>query len=138
MRKINFLLISISLFFVFQIPKTYKKQIKVITPNYPKENPKEKKEWLKSRLIDPSTGEIPQGIRKKEVAFSNNLPNDALNIFGLQFTARGPYNVGGRSRALEIDVNDENVIVAGGASGGIWKSENGGNSWNKMISQKLI
>ena len=138
MRKINFLLISISLFFVFQIPKTYKKQIKVITPNYPKENPKEKKEWLKSRLIDPSTGEIPQGIRKKEVAFSNNLPNDALNIFGLQFTARGPYNVGGRSRALEIDVNDENVIVAGGASGGIWKSENGGNSWDKMISQNQI
>ena len=43
---------------------------------------------------------------------------------------RGPYNVGGRTRALSVDVLDENIILAGGASGGMFRSIDGGNSWN--------
>ena len=42
---------------------------------------------------------------------------------------RGPYNVGGRTRALSVDVLDENIILAGGASGGMFRSVDGGNSW---------
>lgn len=43
----------------------------------------------------------------------------------------GPYNVGGRTRALAIDVSNENILLAGGVSGGMWRSENGGDSWSK-------
>ena len=32
---------------------------------------------------------------------------------------RGPYNVGGRTRALAIDVLNEDILFAGGASGGM-------------------
>ena len=42
---------------------------------------------------------------------------------------RGPYNVGGRTRALAIDVLDENILFAGGASGGMFRSVDGGLSW---------
>ena len=138
MKTLTSLLTILSFLVIFYTPKENKKHQNIKTVNFPNENPIEKKEWLKSRVVDPQTGEIPHGMRKKEVKFANSMPNDASNIFSLTFTARGPYNVGGRSRALELDVNDENIIIAGGASGGIWKSINGGNSWNKMTSQNQL
>ena len=37
----------------------------------------------------------------------------------------------GRTRAVAFDVRDENVILAGGVSGSIWKSVDGGISWTR-------
>ena len=44
----------------------------------------------------------------------------------------GPTNVGGRTRAILIDNTDptHQTIFAGGVSGGIWKSTNGGGTWD--------
>ena len=41
---------------------------------------------------------------------------------------RGPYNVGGRTRALAIDISDatDNTVMAGGVSGGMWRTIDGG------------
>ncbi|MFT7298738.1 MAG: hypothetical protein ACI9WO_001554 [Sphingobacteriales bacterium] len=44
----------------------------------------------------------------------------------------GPENVGGRARALQMDLNDSNRIFAGSVSGGIWVSENKGDSWSPI------
>lgn len=46
--------------------------------------------------------------------------------------SRGPFNVGGRTRALAIDRTNENVVLAGGVSGGLWRSENTGETWSKV------
>ena len=35
---------------------------------------------------------------------------------------------------MDMDVLDENVILAGGVSGGMWKSTDGGDTWNKTTS----
>ena len=35
---------------------------------------------------------------------------------------RGPYNVGGRTRAISFDVLDENIILVGGVTGGMFRS----------------
>lgn len=52
----------------------------------------------------------------------------------------GPFNVGGRTRAVAIDVSDpsENTIIAGGVSGGIWKSTDGGESWRRTSNPEFI
>ena len=42
----------------------------------------------------------------------------------------GPYNVGGRTRSILIDYNNENRVLAGGVSGGLWYSNNGGSAWS--------
>ena len=49
----------------------------------------------------------------------------------LEWKERGPANVPGRTRALLVDPDDatRNTWYAGSASGGIWKTTNGGNSW---------
>ena len=95
---------------------------------YPSESSKERVEWEIERLADPNTGEIPVNIRQKELLFAKNLPKS--NSFSKNnWLHRGPYNVGGRTRALCLDVLDENTILAGGASGGMFRSTDGGQSW---------
>jgi hypothetical protein len=90
-------------------------------------------------LRDPATGKIPEGIREKELAFAKRiLESTGSNATGRtssrvidDWRARGPFNVGGRTRALALDLDNENIILAGGVSGGMWRSENGGLSWVK-------
>lgn len=48
----------------------------------------------------------------------------------------GPDDVGGRTRALWIDPRNDNVILAGGISGGVWRSENGGKNWSPVNDQE--
>lgn len=91
--------------------------------------------WELRRLADPATGTIPENIRQKELAFSSSLPNDAqISSYGnratLNIVSRGPWNVGGRTRAFGIDISNENRLLAGSCSGGMWLSTDGGASWN--------
>lgn len=50
---------------------------------------------------------------------------------------RGPANVGGRTRGLIIDPDDatHNTWYAGAATGGIWKTTNGGQSWTCLSDE---
>lgn len=41
----------------------------------------------------------------------------------------GPRNVTGRMRAIAVEPGNANVLYAGAASGGIWKTEDGGERW---------
>ncbi len=109
--------------------------------------------WLYefNMLKDPATGEIPHDIRKKEIDYALKvlLKSNAgvPGLAGIQseseegtenssFVSYGPYNLGGRTRALALDVNDESIILAGGVSGGIWRSTDGGQSWAKTSSPR--
>lgn len=92
-------------------------------------------EYFKRLLSDPVLKKIPANIRSKELAFAKNLKVEArlkatsLND-GFTWTEIGPFDVGGRTRALAIDSRNNNILIAGSASGGIWKSTDGGSTWN--------
>ena len=93
-------------------------------------------------LRDPKTNRIPDNIRRLELQYAKTLPTAEELSFrkgfktlqSLTWKSLGPYNVGGRTRALAVDVSNENVILAGGVSGGIWRSSDGGQSWYKTTS----
>ncbi len=100
--------------------------------------------WEFARLRDPRTNRIPENIRARELAFATSLPS-AEDLRGLgkggaamvqTWAPRGPNNQGGRTRALAFDVSDntDNTIFAGGASGGLWRTTNGGTSWTRVTS----
>ena len=44
--------------------------------------------------------------------------------------------MGGRTRALAIDRYNERVILAGGVSGGLWRSTNAGKTWRKVTNRR--
>ena len=85
------------------------------------------------RLADPNTGKIPLDMRLKELAFAHTLPkamsNSEIALRGTPWVHRGPFNIGGRTRALGIDIANENRIIAGSVSGGMWLSTDGGKTW---------
>lgn len=94
-------------------------------------------EYQKLRIQNPYTGEVPNNIAQREYEFINSLPqHKALSDFTWQ--QRGPANVGGRTRAIALDLNDENRILSGGVSGGLWVSENGGQSFEKLTTNLML
>jgi photosystem II stability/assembly factor-like uncharacterized protein len=97
-------------------------------------------EYMKSR--DPRTGMIPENMRERELAFCKSIPSKVDYAFNKYYTpviqsrqwlSNGPVNVAGRIKAIEFDVENENNILSGSASGGIWRSSNGGTSWVKVF-----
>ncbi|TAL70542.1 MAG: T9SS type A sorting domain-containing protein [Bacteroidetes bacterium] len=96
-------------------------------------------EFMKIR--NPYTNSIPKNARQRELEFSSQIPtresfqmkNKDVTL-SQQWTSMGPKNVSGRMLAIEFDINNENVILAGSASGGIWKSIDRGNSWIRTSS----
>ena len=98
----------------------------------------ERQNYERMMLCGPD-GKIPEHIREKELAYSSTLPSDrSVARFGPNaqsqavWNQRGPWNVGGRTRAFGIDKDDENHLIAGSTSGGIWTSFDGGASWTKV------
>ena len=87
-------------------------------------------EWL--RLRDPLTGLVPLGMRRREVAHARALARRVAADKTVDWRFRGPHNVGGRTRALAIDLADPTyaTLLAGGVSGGLWRSVDDGANWS--------
>lgn len=106
---------------------------KVRSTSSPKASGLQKKartEYFHKMLRDPKTKQIPDNVRVRELNTAQQLRERfPSNKRKANWTAIGPDNVGGRTRALAIDVRDSNTIIAGGVTGGIWKSTDGGLSW---------
>ena len=96
-------------------------------------------EYEKMLHQDPMTGEIPWNIRERERAFAEKLPRRKA-ADDLVFTPRGPGNLGGRTRAIAFDITDPsgNTILAGGVSSGVFRTTNGGASWEKVTGNDDI
>ena len=111
-----------------------------------RDNPKARAEFEWLRLRDPATGNIPRGMRTRELSFAATLPTKEFLLSKsdkqarrdvvetLNWAPRGPVNVGGRTRALAVDITNVNMLLAGGVSGGMWRTVNGGTSWLKVTN----
>lgn len=107
------------------------------------DDPEARMNYMSRMLVDPGTGNIPRGIKKREHLFAQKIPHvnngvrrkeDARALAAGTWISVGPDNIGGRTRALAIDVLDEDIILAGGVSGGMWRSADGGVSWEKTTN----
>ena len=84
--------------------------------------------WRFEREQDPSLGTVPHtrllDVYKKIEAFKRTASSRTGTLSTANWRERGPYSVGGRTRAILIDKNDPtgNTVFAGGVSGGLWKT----------------
>lgn len=112
----------------------------------PRDKPGERAKYESERLKDPATGEVPKSIRLRELQYATTLPDrrqtpspkGSPSLQATPWTARGPFSVGGRTRALAIDVTNENRWMAGGATGGMWSSIDAGESWVRTTRNDQI
>ncbi len=58
---------------------------------------------------------------------------DATQFRNLKIRNVGPANMSGRITAIDVLTNNPNVMYIGAASGGVWKSENGGSAWKSIF-----
>ena len=92
------------------------------------------------RFRNPTTGLVPFNMRQKELAFAQRLPkyNGTTRGAGTTWQNRGPYNLGGRTRAIAIDITNENTILAGQVTGGMWRSDNAGASFTQTLQPEQL
>lgn len=94
-------------------------------------------------LRDPAINDIPKNIRSLELKQAKSLPTrpefrKASNPQTYNFTEVGPYDVGGRTRALAVDIQNPDIVLAGGVSGGVWRTTDGGDNWNLVTDPSEI
>src|SRR5438876_217526 len=62
---------------------------------------------------------------------AQSIPADAFS--GLKARAIGPAVTSGRVMTIAVDPSNKAVIYIGAASGGVWKTLNGGASWQPIF-----
>ena len=113
---------------------------KVRSADSPKASAASKKgrdEYFFNMLRDPKTNRIPEDAMKNERIFSEGIKRNMLyktSENNTEWKEAGPNDVGGRTRALALDIRNPNIVLAGGVSGGIWKSTNAGERWEMKFT----
>ena len=102
-------------------------------------------------LKDPRTGIVPAGINVAEMSAARLIPlkEDGTQASGSArtanlntYTAAGPNNIGGRTRAVAFDkrygTSGNQVIMAGSVSGGIFRTTDGGANWTRVTPENIL
>lgn len=93
-------------------------------------------EYEFNMIKNPVTGKIPEGsftgeLEQARTILANQQQNNIVAVN--PYTFQGPENLGGRTRTLAYDVRyngtTNRIILAGGVSGGIYKSIDDGATW---------
>jgi photosystem II stability/assembly factor-like uncharacterized protein len=90
---------------------------------------------LRSRTAAPRVAGLPAGAQvapTQLVAPPPPPPTAGLSPALTGWQALGPGNIGGRTRAIVVHPTNHQTIWAGGAGGGIWRTDNGGTSWQPV------
>ncbi|PKH49867.1 hypothetical protein CXF68_03755 [Tenacibaculum sp. Bg11-29] len=78
--------------------------------------------------IDPATGRLDDGkiTKVREDLINKRISRRSPGEEGNSWVERGPNNIGGRTRVILFDPNDatNNIVYAGGVSGGLWRNTN--------------
>lgn len=61
---------------------------------------------------------------------------DPERLKGLKIRNIGPAGMSGRVTTIDVDLSDTDIIYAGTASGGIWKSTSGGIDWSPIFDEE--
>jgi hypothetical protein len=92
---------------------------------------------------NPLTGTIPMEEKQQELENTLLIKQEAQQrrrIAPNTYTSRGPSNLGGRTRALAVDLSDNTgkTMLSGGVSSGLFRTTDGGASWTKVSANDEI
>jgi hypothetical protein len=109
--------------------------------NEASDNPKARSDYEFNMLKNPYTNTIPVGRFEQELQQARSIYRKQLSMkteASNAYTYQGPNNLGGRTRCVAYDVRfngtSNQIILAGGVSGGIYKSTDNGATWVRKSS----
>lgn len=115
-----------------------------IDANETKEKSKKMVYWEKAlehefkMLRNPATGKIPEGIYEAELQQAKSILQKQIQegrVSANTYAFQGPENLGGRVRSVVYDKRyngtSNKIIIAGGVSGGVFKSIDDGATWTR-------
>ncbi|HMR41093.1 MAG TPA: choice-of-anchor D domain-containing protein [Ignavibacteria bacterium] len=98
-----------------------------------RDNPYGASEYRYKMVTGELKGVDPIAARMEAVKYTedrmssyNSLRDNAQT---LNWSAKGPGNIGGRIRSILVKPGNSNLMLIGSVSGGIWKSTDGGTTW---------
>ncbi len=98
------------------------------TPSHPKLLPGE---WMSTQRMYPYS-EIKMDVYQKEMQKAKLMTQQAKNT-DYEWELVGPTNIGGRITDIEMPTGQSDIMYIGAASGGIFKTENAGGSWEQIF-----
>jgi len=63
-------------------------------------------------------------------------PLDLVDFKNLNIRNVGPANMSGRITTIDVVASNPKIMYVGAASGGVWKSENGGSAWQPVFDDQ--
>lgn len=104
-----------------------------------------RRDWFYSHRPDNDReflATLVNGIKKKREMIKRQRPHARhLGAYapagaGTPWFTIGPRNVNGRVKCLAVHPTDPDTLYAGAASGGVWKSTDGGQSWRPLWDEQ--
>jgi photosystem II stability/assembly factor-like uncharacterized protein len=86
----------------------------------------------------PATTPPPQPVKRAIADASSALSPDSALWQGLEWRNVGPANTSGRAADVEGVPGNPNIVFLGSASGGLWKTVNGGTSWKPIFDKQQV
>jgi len=121
---------------LFTLPKTRGANgatTKLVTQMPETDGPEEAMRWRHLAWLDEN-GEIAPGALARAMTQKRAMIASHRS-FASGWQEVGPANLSGRSTCLAIDPNHPLTMWMGSAGGGIWKSTDGGSTWNPLGDQ---
>ncbi|MEX0968155.1 MAG: T9SS type A sorting domain-containing protein [Bacteroidia bacterium] len=87
-------------------------------------------EYVNRMKANQYTGLVDPADVQKALDMHESMPQNKKDI-AFDWRSMGPDNIGGRTRAIWVDRDNNNIIYGGAVSGGFFKSTNFGASWKK-------
>ncbi len=69
-------------------------------------------------------------------ALKDSKGSRALAGFNLPWVLEGPNNIGGRFNCMAVNPSNNNIMYAGCSTGGVFKTTNGGTTWNPVFDSQ--
>ena len=82
---------------------------------------------------------VPTLIILLVFCFNNSISAQKIDfsvLSNLNIRNVGPANMSGRITAIDVVTANPKIMYIGAASGGVWKSENGGSAWKPVFDQQ--
>ncbi len=93
-------------------------------------------DWFFRQRAFP-TGQIPHDVYLKALKQSLEMKKQSATKEDKLWEFAGPTNIGGRISDVEMYPDDMQTIFVGAASGGVFKSEDAGNTWTPVFDDAL-